>query len=140
MMKFHFWSYVLLSILVLGCGRGHVPMGGRVTFIGSDEPLTTGAVVFLAQNFQARGALDKNGRYTIGSFTDTDGLPPGEYSVYIHGAVSYGSDEKGRIKTIVLIDPKFTDATTSGLKVNVDGSTKIFDFQVEKPAVKTAWK
>ena len=124
--------FFLISAIAAGCGKGHVPMGGRVTFADSNEPLTTDAVVFIAQNFQSRGNLDKDGRYTIGSYTDTDGLPPGEYSVYVHGAVRYEEDEKGRIKTIVLVDPRFTDASTSGLKFHVDGTTRTFDFQVEK--------
>lgn len=133
-MKFYVvFCLLLLSIAIAGCGRGHVPLKGRVTFADTDEPLSIGSVFFLQDDFQARGNLDKDGYYTMGSFHETDGLPPGTYAVYIQGAQINEEDAQGRVKTTHLIDEKYEDAPTSGLTVEVDGSTRTFDFKVERP-------
>jgi hypothetical protein len=42
--------------------------------------------VFLKEGYMARGSIQSDGSYTVGSLTENDGLPDGEYQVYIEGA------------------------------------------------------
>jgi len=135
---------------ILGCGS-NVKFGGRVTYSDDGSPLTTGMVCFESNTFLARGPIDKDGYYDLGSLALNDGIPKGEYRVYISGADSVEQVEMkqvpgqaayvtstsmsgtmgGQIFT-PLIDPKFTEGKTSGLTVTIDGSSKQFDFKVDR--------
>ncbi len=131
---------IILALLFtsVGCPSGLVPMSGRVTYSDNGEPLETGTVSFTTSRFHARGTIKEDGRYTIGSYTEDDGLPPDTYQIYVSGAVRYeGEDKDGRPIAVPLIDEKFTAPATSGLTLKVDGSTKTLDFQVDRaPATK----
>jgi hypothetical protein len=136
-----------VALCIAGCG-GNVPMGGRVTYSDTGEPVEFGMVSFSTQTKQSRAEIKEDGRYVIGTFGDKDGLPKGEYSVMVYAAKSEGSlrtvkgvpGDKGKeytrteTTTINLIDPKYQNPETSGLKVIVDGKTKTFDIQVERAA------
>ena len=143
--------FILLFLLagIPGCGP-NVKFGGRVTFSDDDSPLTTGMVCFESDTFLARGPLNQDGYYDLGSLALNDGIPKGEYRVYISGAVSVedapveqvseqaphlmrsaAGTMAGQIFT-PLTDPKFTEGKTSGLTVTIDGSSKKFDFKVDR--------
>jgi len=145
--------YVILIALIgiLGCSQ-NVKFGGRVTYSDDGSPLTTGVVCFESSSFLARGELDQEGRYDMGSVNLKDGIPKGEYRVYISGADAVETVElvhaSGQANHIVnpgtsgtmggrtltpLIAPKFTAGKTSGISVTIDGSSKKFDFQVDRP-------
>ena len=139
-------AYLLfVLVLVVGCGKGHVPLKGKVTFSDDGSPLTTGTVNFVNGSFQARAPLQPDGTYTVGTYQAADGLPPGKYSVYVAGAVKVIGEEKsnssasmtgdiiggGMPITEPLIHEKFSSATTSGLEFEA-GSTKSFDFKVDR--------
>jgi len=126
----------LLSILffcVLGCGNGQVGLSGKVTFSDDDTPLTVGMVNFSTSTFLAKGPIQADGTYTLGSISEKDGLPPGQYRVYITGASKAVVPEKGGMPTMVpIIDQKFTTAKGSGIEVDVTATTKKFDFKVDR--------
>jgi len=79
-------AFACLFIAVAGCGKGHVKMSGRVTYSDTGEPLELGTVSFTNGTIQARGVLDKDGKYVIGMLSAGDGLPPGTYNVYVANA------------------------------------------------------
>lgn len=118
--------------LLTGCGKGHVGMGGRVTFSDNDQPLETGVVGFVNGNFFAKGYVKKDGTYTIGSTSEADGLPPGVYHVYLSSSSRSETAPDGSTKDIPLVDSKYTDYRTSGLTVEVTAKTKTFDFKVDR--------
>lgn len=131
--------FVLLLLVVtsvIGCGS-NVTLRGKVTYSDDNSPLEVGTVCFESANHVARGPLKSDGTYTVGSTSAKDGLPPGEYKVYITGADRY---EKSGPKIapvsvpISLIDSKFTSPSRSDLTVKVDRSTKKFDFSVDRSA------
>ena len=151
----HLAAYQYFAVLILLCGMtgcgSNVKFGGRVTFSDDDSPLTTGMVCFESNSFLARGPLDPDGCYDLGSLTLNDGIPKGEYRVYISGADAVeeatvthvpgqaeyvtSSSVRGAMAGQIftpLIDPKFTRGKTSGLTVTIDGSSKKFDFQVDR--------
>jgi hypothetical protein len=124
---------ISITLLTAGCSR-QVPLGGRITFEDNGEPLTEGTIAFVSGNNQARSEIDKDGKYTLGFREEGDGLPKGEYKVYIqavHIEIQTGTETP-------LIAAKYANPDTSGLTFTVDGTTKTFDIKVERaPAVKT---
>ena len=109
-------------------------MEGRVTFSDTGEPLEMGTVVFMKEGFQARGDIRTGGQYTMGSLSERDGLPRGTYQVFITGAVQLEGTSFEGLREVPLVERKFTSPDTSGLTVEVDGSTRRFDFEVDRPA------
>ena len=147
MIKYRYCFVLILLCGMIGCSQ-NVKLGGRVTFSDDESPLTTGVVCFESDSFLARGVLNQDGYYDLGSLALKDGIPKGEYRVYISEAVAVekatithvpGQPEYvmrsggvGGKMLIPLIDPKFTAGKTSGLIVTIDGSSKKFDFQVDR--------
>jgi hypothetical protein len=138
-MKKHQIIFILiLCIMLSGCGSGF-KVTGKVTF-SDGQPLTVGKVIFTNGQISAYGKINSNGEYRLGLVKDGDGIPAGTYQVYITEAFQPGDsslshkDDEGQIVTplVLVIDPKFTVASQSGLKCEVSGSMK-FDIQVEKP-------
>jgi len=128
---------VLLLCAVAGCGKGHVPLKGKVVFSDDGSPLTLGSVILTRQNFQSRGDLNSKGEFVMESLSARDGLPPGTYQVSIAGAIEYGAF--GGMRSVV--DPKWTDPETSGKTIEVDRKTKVLELTVDRnPASKPAKK
>lgn len=128
----------LILVPLFGCNSGQVGMGGRVTYSDTGEPLEAGTVSFTTPTFHARGEIQKDGKYTIGSFSEKDGLPPGKYQVYISGAVrEEGRTPQGMPILVPLIDAKFTDPAKSGITCEVTAATKTLDIKVDRAPAKS---
>jgi len=109
-------------------------VSGKVTF-DDGSPLSTGMVIFLSGSNQSKAPIEKDGSYRVGTLNAGDGLPRGNYRVYITGAIeSKGISPTGAIlgAPVELVDSKFTSPETSDLTCEVKGST-IFDFTVTPP-------
>jgi len=133
-------------LLAAGCG-GNVKVTGKVTF-PDGEPLTTGQVVFENEKISAMGKLTGDGTYTLGTDKESNGIPKGQYRVYITGAVTYGDPPQIPAATggtynpagnsgllpssISLIDRKFRSAETSELVADVKGPMN-YDIEVGRP-------
>jgi len=80
-------TFVSLTICCLiGCGD-NVRLRGKVVFSDTQEPLTCGEIHFSTPSFLARAIVQPDGTYSVGSLKDSDGLPPGTYSIAIVNAV-----------------------------------------------------
>ena len=126
--------FVFGVLFIAGCGSGHLPMGGTVTFSDNGDPVSYGMVCFTDGTFSSIGKLGPDGKYTIGTTQDSkDGLPPGTYKVYLSlpPMMNDPGDIQGGMKAPP-VDAKFTSASTSTLSVTVGGSQKTFDFQVDR--------
>lgn len=127
---------VLLGFCLLflaGCGAGKYKLGGKITF-EDGSPLTDGIVVFQNGGFESRGTIQKDGTYVVGSLSENDGIPPGDYKVYIVNAnENKGMGANAMPILVPLIHSKFANPNTSGLTFKVDGSKKDFDIIVTKP-------
>lgn len=127
---------IFLFLLILcGCS-GKQPLGGRVTFSDDNTPITKGVVFFSTPTFYAQGAIKPDGSYTVGTDRMSDGLPKGEYAVYIAGTemIEFGKNKQGHPveKRTRLIDPKYEKPETSGLTFLADGKNRKFDISVER--------
>lgn len=82
-------SYVLLMLLLTGCGKESltVPVEGLLLLDG--KPLTDASVMFVAQGGgrDATGSADAEGRFALSTFEARDGAMPGTYKVVIMPAI-----------------------------------------------------
>lgn len=125
MMRFFMLSCLLcVTVMAIGCGERKVPLRGRVVFAEDKTPLKGGMVFFETDTYRARGGIDEEGNYTVSSTGQNDGIPPGTYDVYVKENLPMGAAPQ--------IDPKYTKRGKSSITLTVDGSTKQFDFEVEK--------
>ena len=134
-MRYH--SIVILLLLFLaGCGRGHVQLSGTVVFADDGSPVTKGSVIFSTPTFQARGDLDDQGRFTMGSFGQRDGFPPGTYQVGVAGAIV--SDPSGA-RFYDLLAEDWRDPSTSGFELTIDQNTRDLEIRVERNPAPRPW-
>src|SRR5207247_8275621 len=111
---------------VTGCGRGLYPVHGKVTF-PDGTPLPGGVVVCetkaVDKTFMARGEVQKDGTFRLGTEKPGDGARPGKYRVLVNPPVTYVPDEARGIRAVEIrgpvIDARFSDRTTSGLELEV---------------------
>ena len=144
------YLFILLVLAgVSGCGKGFVSLRGTVTFSDDGAPLTTGFVYFDNGKDVARGKINADGTYVVGSLSNNDGLAPGHYKVYVQatgpdpsGATvklqavpgtkpSTPSDSGLRVQ-VPLVDAKFSSSATSGLECHVDRTTKSYNIVVDR--------
>lgn len=133
-MKFHVFVFALCCVLfATGCNSGKVPVCGNVTFSDDQSPVTSGTVYFQTESYLARGALQADGSYVLGSEKAKDGLPPGTYRVYVQGALTeVGKTPGGEPVFESMLDDKYTDSVKSGLVFEAGKGDKRFDFQVDR--------
>ena len=123
--------YVFLFIVVIvaatiGC-RGNVQSRGTVKF-DDGSPLSEGVIYFSTAQNEYFSALKSDGTFSIWAVREGDGLPPGQYLVY----VTFPSilDPKDWP-----VDKKFTVPETSGWTADVQpGGKNRFEFVVTRPA------
>lgn len=141
-MNFKYGVLLLALVLCVGCS-GKVKVSGKVTF-PDGSPLTTGTINFSNETTMARGSVNEKGEYIISSEGKRDGLKPGNYEICITQAVGFEASAENSGQEIAgtptahlaapvqLIDRKFEDPSTSGLKAEVKKSMT-FDITVYKP-------
>lgn len=122
-------AFTFLAFAV-GCGS-KITVDGFVRF-EDGTPLTTGTVYFESATTTARGQLNAEGRYVLESSGTKDGIPLGNYKVYILGATDSGYDANSQWIAKALIDEKFQSAATSGLVCDVT-KKMTFDITVTPP-------
>jgi len=117
---------------MVGCSS-NVPLSGKVTF-DDGEPVTFGTVFFVTPSTVSQAGIQKDGSYTVGSSSVADGMPKGEYQVYLVVEEVTSKVVGGQTQNTYtsLIAPKYTKAETSELKFTADGKTRRFDIRVER--------
>ena len=129
-MKYLSLLSMLFFVALCGCGGGAV-VKGTVKF-DDGTPLTQGGVVFVGTATQAGGTIQSDGSYFLYESKPGDGVTPGSYRVTVTAQTGGGSDGQ---PIVDLVDPKFSNANTSGLTCDVKGTTT-FDITVTKPPAK----
>ncbi len=124
---------LLASSCIAACGRTDsrpetARVNGTVTYEG--QPLTTGRVSFVKRtnaggsySRPAVGVIDERGRYEMTTFTEGDGVVPGEYVVVVEslGAELDPEDFAKGLERESLIPERFASVETSGLTIVIDG-------------------
>jgi len=125
---------VALLAAAPGCRRsGLVQVRGQVTY-ADGSPLPLGRVLIDAggKSTGAWGRIKADGRFTIGTLQENDGIAPGTYRVAIFDA-STAAGPGGPAK--IFVASKFSDFSTSGLEFRVPEQTT-WNIKVEPPAAK----
>ena len=117
---------------MVGCSD-NVHLSGKVTF-DDGEPVTFGNVFFVTPTTISQAGIREDGTYRVGSVSVADGMPKGEYQVYLVVEEVTSMEVGGQTATTYtsLIAPKYTNPDTSGLTYTADGKTRRFDIQVER--------
>ena len=128
---------LMFLVSLVGCGKNQ-RLGGTVTYSDDGSPVTIGMVCFSTDSFYARGKLDDKGYYQLGTESVGNGIPQGTYKVYIADSqkIAGSTPMPGGASMPILeetIAPKFRAAGTTDITCTVDGSTRKFDFQVDRP-------
>ena len=128
------------GLFLPGCNN-NVPVYGTVTF-PDGKPLTCGSVCFQNEDFVATGEIQKNGTYKLSTQTKGAGVAPGNYAVYIAGAMEIEPppppknerEQPKEAKKTRLIATQYMSPETSGLSCVVAKEMKIpYDLVVDYP-------
>jgi len=131
-------AFIVLPFFLIGCSD-HVRLSGQVTYSDDGAPLETGRVLFEPESgsFHARGTIGTDGRYTLATHKPGDGLPPGKYRVYLEDTSRWETPPGAeRSVEMPLIESKYNYPDSSGLVLDVNRSTRKFDFQVDRATKK----
>lgn len=117
--------------VVVGCGASHeletAQVRGRVSLDG--EPLRSGYVMILpSKGRMARGAINEDGAFVMGSYTDNDGAQIGDHPVVVTPVPAdegMSKERRGR-----KIPKRYRRAATSRLRVTVEPSG-LDDWRIE---------
>jgi hypothetical protein len=114
-------AIALLLLGTAGCGPRLYPVRGKVT-LGDGKPLTEGMVVFerkgeAKEAVTARGEIEADGSYRLGTHRPGDGAPAGTYRVLV--APKSDPNAVDRPAQPPPFDPRYADFKTSGLEFEV---------------------
>jgi hypothetical protein len=125
-----FLIFVLIfgGLNLFGCNGKNAGLSGKVVFSDDGSPVTFGTVCFATPTFQAKGEIQKNGTFTMGSFGASDGLPPGTYQVGILGV----TEDLGGELIYSILDPKWNSPSTSNLTITVERTTRNLEIKVDR--------
>jgi hypothetical protein len=118
----------------VGCGPRLYPVHGMVTF-PDGKPLTEGMVVFestgAAKPITARGEVQADGRYELGTYKPHDGVLAGKYRVLVAPKSDPNAVDKPAKPPP--IDPRYTRFDSSGLEFEVTSGPNEFPIKVTRP-------
>ncbi|MDR2761072.1 MAG: carboxypeptidase-like regulatory domain-containing protein [Planctomycetaceae bacterium] len=130
-MKKSILLFIVSALLFcVGCGSGKVPLSGTVT-LDDGTPLNVGAVIFATDTFSAKGNIDANGNYVMGTLRTNDGLPAGTYKVYIEGATTVITSNKQETSRS-LIDDQYSSYDSTPLSCEVPVANNTFNIKIPK--------
>jgi len=123
---------LMILLFMTGCSD-KVHLSGKLTF-DDGEPVTFGTVFFVTPSTISQAGIRQDGTYTVGSDGVSDGMPKGEYQVYLVVEELTSIEVGGQsVNTYTsLIDAKYTNAETSNLTFTADGKTRRFNIEVER--------
>jgi hypothetical protein len=128
------WCVALLLLFgVLGCGSSNYPVRGKVTF-PDGTPLTEGMVVFETKGdgaaVTARGEIQADGSFELGTLKPRDGAPAGTYRVLISPKTDPNAVDKRPGPPP--FDPRFTEFATSSLVIEVKAQANDIPITISK--------
>ncbi|MDR1384976.1 MAG: carboxypeptidase-like regulatory domain-containing protein [Planctomycetaceae bacterium] len=124
--KTYYLPLLLLSIFLAGCSNA-ITVKGKVEF-SDGQPLEFGKVVFENDKNSFVGRIGKDGNFSMGRLKDGNGIPRGNYRVYIAETHKMIRDNKYAPQ----IDKKFSSSDTSNLQFDIQKKTTDISIVVER--------
>jgi hypothetical protein len=119
---------------VTGCGSNLYPVHGRVVY-EDDTPMTEGFVICETQadgaTVMARGEIQSDGTFRLGTRKPGDGARAGKYRVLVTPRGRTAKEEK---TLPPVLDSKYQHYGSSGLGFEVKEGDNDFTLKVSKPA------
>ena len=124
----------LLALVGCGGSKGQVPVHGKLVYIDNDEPVKELAgfeVIFTSEKLHtsARGTIQPDGSFQLGTLKENDGTPPGEYVVTL--TQPFREPERPYVGDRV-VDPGYEDPARSDLKAEVKSEKNDFVFKLRR--------
>lgn len=117
-----------------GCGRGLYPVRGQVVY-EDGSPMAEGFVICEMPEGEmpvmARGEIQPDGTFRLGTFEPGDGARPGKYNVLV---TPRGRTQAEEQTLPPVLDPRFQNYSTSGLELEVKEGLNEVTFKVAKPS------
>jgi hypothetical protein len=130
-------ALVLALGVTAGCGKGRYPVRGKVT-LEDGTPLTKGLVVFESTEekppITARGDIQADGTYQLGTDKPGNGVPAGKYRALVSPRDYENIDGLEGPRRPPSFDPRFADFSSSGLQFEVKSGPNEIPIQVTRPA------
>jgi hypothetical protein len=124
---------LLLLVGAVGCGPKLYPVRGKVT-LPDGTSLTEGLVVFESKDadkpITARGQIQADGHYELGTYRPGDGALPGTYRVLIAPKTDPNAADKKQPPPP--FDSRFMAFKTSGLEFEVKAESNEYPIQLTK--------
>jgi hypothetical protein len=112
-----------------GCGSGPHPVRGTVT-LEDGTPVTGGMVTFETKDVEkpvtARGEIQPDGTYNLGTYKPGDGAPPGVYRVI----VTPRAQSPDLLPVKAPYDNRYTAFDSSGLEFEVKSGANEFPIRL----------
>jgi hypothetical protein len=130
---------VSVTTLLSGCGSGTYPVEGQIVWKnGSPAKELQGSFVLFElpeKQTSARGMIQADGSFRLTTNKPNDGALPGEHTVLIVevGRQHLGGPDSSALAPGVM-DARFSDPRTSGLKATVKPGPNKVTLTVEHPA------
>jgi hypothetical protein len=132
------WAAVAaLGLLTLGgCGGSNqYPVNGKLVYADTGEPVSEldgFDVTFTSEalKISARGTVQKDGTFQLGTETENDGAPPGEYVVTLTQPVGREPDRPFLGNPVV--ERTYEDPSKSDLRATVKAEDNEFVFKLRR--------
>jgi hypothetical protein len=124
-----------LGVLCLGgCGSGRHPVRGQLVYADDGQPVKELAgfeVIFTSEQLHtsARGTIQEDGSFELGTDKDGDGVAPGEYVVTV--TQPFREPERPFVGDRV-VDRAYEDPARSDLKAEVKPEKNDFVFKLRR--------
>jgi len=138
---------LLISLVVFsGCGMGQLrthPVEGQVRFTSGGAP-TFGDIEFYNEEHKlnARGKINKDGSFSIGTYSENDGAIEGTHKIVIiqntRSAIAEQLDINIRHDHGDLVDRAYFDYRTSGLTCTITQGSNRIELVVDKSQTRDA--
>jgi hypothetical protein len=128
-------AFCLSLLAAAGCGgERFYPVKGKLVYADTGEPVKELAdfdVIFTSEKIgkSARGVIQKDGTFQLGTIKDNDGAPPGEYVVTLTQPVR--QPERPFVGDRV-VDKAYEDPALSDLKAEVGPDKGEFVFKLRR--------
>lgn len=117
-----------------GCSSGQHPVNGKLVYADNDEPvkeLAEQEVIFTSDKLgkSARGTIQPDGSFQLGTVKENDGVMPGEYVVTL--TQPYREPDRPYVGDRV-VDPNYEDPEKSDLRAVVKAERNEFVFKLRR--------